>query len=700
MKKILSFVLSVAMILSMTVMPVFAEEGPSYSADQAKKFISQISGIDADKINANLGQRYDAPGQAWNLYYYDQVININAMVDATTGELVNYGYYQNYYPGSKNSNVPNHTRDELKDTALEFINKYAQEKYDQIDKDPDYQYGYYNYNGGPTSYFYHFKRNLDQFNDLNQGIDVSVDATTGKVSNFNLNWMDIDKIDMKGLLSEDEASKRLDEVIGTYLVVQQIWREGKSPEKKLVYTPANNAGIYPLPMGINAKTGGPVNYNGDTFEIGKKEEYRVSNTNLLTPLGKMDEKKARDFAEKYIKDMGKDPAKIQLNININDGYLYNDKNLKVYNIYGNYWDENGSINFGAVIDSETGKILNLNYGEWGNKPGNPQADNKGIGVDKAIGIAKDYVSKVKLPFENLLMVSGKDYNYTVNFIMYEDGVLYPMNTINVNINNEGEIIGFNINYNDTEKADTSGIITMEKAKDLLSKYQKLQLSFAIPRDQYTGSPKGDPIPVYQLSYINGYGVDAKTGEFIGYDNSVNPVPVKEEFDPYTVVRGDKNERVLKIFIDTGIMPQPVPAPAEKVTVGQAAQVLFKVFTPGYYAKPMMEGAADVSPEGNALEALKDYGVIKEDVKPSDTVTRTQLALWLARATGYQKLINSDIGFTSTAKDIDGLSKEVKNSIAIVTSLKVMDADNGEFKADDTMTFSDFCAAVYNAMKNM
>ncbi|TZE81023.1 YcdB/YcdC domain-containing protein [Calorimonas adulescens] len=700
MKKLLSFILSLAMLLSIAVMPAFAEEVPAYSSDQAKKLISKISGVDASKISANLGQRYDAPGQAWNLYFYDNLVNVSATVDATTGELVNYGYYLNYYPGDKNDNVPNYTRDELIDTALDFIKEYAPDKYDKIDKKTDYQYGSFNYKSGQTVYFYHFKRNLDQFKDLNQGIDISVDATTGKVCSFNLNWTDIDKIDMTGVLSEEEASKRLDEVMGTYLVQAQIWRDGKGSENRLLYEPANNAGIYPLPMGIDAKTGAPVSYNGDSFEAGKREEYSVNNAVVLESLGKMDEKKAKDFAEQYLKDIGRDPSKAQLGVSINDGYLYNGENLKVYNIYGNYGDEKGSFNFSAVIDSETGRILNLSYGEWPNMPGSPQADGKGVGMDKAVEIAKDYISRFKLPFKNALVVSGKDYNYTVNFIMYEDGVLYPMNSVNVNINNEGNIVGFNMNFSAVDKPDTSGVITLEKAKEVLSKYQKLQLSFVIPRDNYTGNPKGDPIPVYQLSYINGYGIDAKTGEFVGYDNSAKPVPEDEKFDPYGTVRGDKNERVLKIFIDTGIMPQPIPAPTEKATAGQAAQVLFKAFTPGYYAKPMMEGAADASPEGNALEALKDYGVIKEDVKPSDTVTRAQLALWLARATGYDKLTNSDVAFSTTVKDIDGLGKEIKNSIAIVTSLKVMDAENGKFKPDDPVTFSDFCAAVYNAMKNM
>lgn len=695
MKKILSLALTAIMFISMLALPVYAAE-PTYSSDKAKDLVSEISGIDATKFSANLGQRYDAPGQAWNIYYNDQDINVNAMVDASTGELVNYGYYKNYYPGSRDSNVPNYTRDELKDKAIDFIKKYAPDKYDQIDKDSDFQYGNYNYNNGPTNYAYHFKRNLDQLSDLNQGIDINVDATTGKVSNYYINWIDISNVDTKGLLSEDEALKKLDGIIGTFLVQQQIWRENLPPENKLLYAPANNAGLYPLPMGINARTGEPVNYNGQAFETGKREEYKVSNVNKISPLGKMDEKKAKDFAEEYLKSMGKDPAKFALNININENY--NNQNIKAYNIYGNYGDKDSNINFNAAIEAETGKIINLNYGEWVNQPASTD-ESKGIGIEKAVETAKDYLSKAKLPFENMLVVSGKDYNYTVNFIMYQDGVLYPMNTANVNIDNEGKVMGFNINYNDTEKADTTGIITMEDAKAKLSEYQKLQLSFVIPRDQYSGNPTGDPIPVYQLSYINGFGIDAKTGEFVGYDKSTLPVP-GEKFDPYTGIKGDKNEKILKIFIDTGIMPQPVPAADETTTVGQAALVLSKVFTPGYYPIPMKEDAVETTPEEIALETLTRQGVIKEDVKPSGTVTKAQIALWLSRAAGYDKLIGSEIGFTSAAKDIEGLDKETRNSIAIVTSLKVMDVKDGEFKPNDSLTFSDLCNIVYNAMKNM
>jgi hypothetical protein len=286
--------------------------------------------------------------------------------------------------------------------------------------------------------------------------------------------------------------------------------------------------------------------------------------------------------------------------------------------------------------------------------------------------------------------------------MYQDGVLYPVNTVKVNIDNDGDIVRFNINYRDIEKIDTTGIITIEEAKAKLSQYQKLQLSFILPRDQYSGNPVGDPIPVYQLSYINGYGIDAKTGEFVEYGESTLPVPVGK-FDPYTAVKGDKNERILKIFIDIGIMPQPVPEVSENVTVGQAALILTKAFTPNYYPMPeprTEEGAVETTPEGIALKALMKQGVIKEDVKPSDAVTRAQIALWLSRAAGYDKLLDSDISFIPAPKDIEDLDKEVKNSIAIVTTLKVMNAKDGEFKPCDLLTFSDFCAIVYNAMKNM
>lgn len=124
MKKILLLALVNVMFISMLALSVFAAE-PTYSSQKAKDLVSEISGIDSAKFSANLGQRYDAPSQAWNIHYRDQEVSVNAIVDASTGELVNYGYYKNYYVGSKDSNVPNYTRDELKETAVNFIKRYA-----------------------------------------------------------------------------------------------------------------------------------------------------------------------------------------------------------------------------------------------------------------------------------------------------------------------------------------------------------------------------------------------------------------------------------------------------------------------------------------------------------------------------------------------------------------------------------------------
>ncbi len=700
MKKIISCILTAIMLIGMFAMPVFAKDA-SYSAEKAKNLISEISGVKADKFSANLNPRYDkANGQMWNIYYGDQDINVSAGVDADSGELINYYCNDNYYPGSKQINVPAYTRDELKDTAAGFLKKYAADKYDKVDKNVDYQYGYYSAGNGSPTYTYHFSRKLEQTGSMGGGVDIVVDSSTGKVTSYYIDWTDISKVDTNGLLSNDEAAKKLKDVYGTYLVQQQIWRDNK-PEKKLMYAPANNAGIYPLATGINAKTGEPVSYDGQAYESAR-EEYKIDSVNELAPLGKMDDKKARDFAEAYIKSMGKDPAKFTLNVNITEDY--DNKKMSVYNINGNYGDKNGNSNISAVIEAATGKVLNLNYGEWNNQD-KPADDVKDIGIDKAVQIAKDRISKIKLPFGNTLLVSGKDYNYSVTFIMFEDGVLYPTNTANVSFTNDGEISGFNVNYGDPEKADTSGIITMEDANAKLSKYQKLQLTFIIPRDQYTGNITGDPIPVYQLSYLNGFGIDAKTGEFVGYDAKNQPTVPGEEFDPYQTIKGDKNEKILKIFVDTSIMPQPVPVPGDALTVGNAAAILRKVYVPDYYYKPVTydaQGGAeeDTSGQTEAIAVLKSYGIIKEDVKPADKVTRAQLALWLSRAMGYDKITNSDIVFDSVIKDIDGLDKEVRNSVNIMTSLKIMSAADGQFAPNDSMTFSDFCAAVYSAMKNM
>ena len=127
-------------------------------------------------------------GGNWSLHWYHEKEegSLNVQVNATTGEIAGFNYYNPADYSGTFSNIPKVSRSAGEKIARDFIQKVAPSKTGQFilkDNNDSYYYG-----GGPIFHNYNFTRTIKGIEYPANTIHVTVNGQTGEVRSFYLNW--------------------------------------------------------------------------------------------------------------------------------------------------------------------------------------------------------------------------------------------------------------------------------------------------------------------------------------------------------------------------------------------------------------------------------------------------------------------------------------------------------------------------------
>lgn len=221
------------------------EIGPEYLLQSANLYNGYPYGTNA-YWNFNWNYNKD------NNYYF-----INASVDAVTGELKFF-----YRGGSDIDNVQSkelkYTKDQLKKIVEDYLNKVQPDKFKQVEyqdrnikEDPNHKMPYI-----PFDYVEKVNGILCPFNTFS----VSVSPYSGDITNFYMNWTNVNLPAADNAIKPDDAYKVLldnSEFGLNYIAYYNPTNDGpQKPEIKLVYQLTNFNGF------IDAKTGTLLDYSG------------------------------------------------------------------------------------------------------------------------------------------------------------------------------------------------------------------------------------------------------------------------------------------------------------------------------------------------------------------------------------------------------------------------------------------------------
>lgn len=276
--------------------------------DDASKYISEEKAIEALKKYVDIDEKYTLQHKSlngsskynnanwsfsWN--YTEKESNkyssIYAAVDAVTGEIRNFNVYDNEYD-LKKPGTPKYTKEQSRAIAEKFLAEIQPVKF----KDSEYREQYYDYimkTEDIINYGFSYIRKVNGISFPSNSLIVNVNAYTGKVTSYSMNWNDMDFPDAKDTISLDEAYKILYNKHDLKLKYIRMYDYEKNDGKqsvRLVYMLDNLSGM------IDAKTGRFVDHNGNPIKETTKKDFTdikghkyENDIQLLIELGIIDE---------------------------------------------------------------------------------------------------------------------------------------------------------------------------------------------------------------------------------------------------------------------------------------------------------------------------------------------------------------------------------------------------------------------------
>ncbi|OXM84303.1 S-layer homology domain-containing protein [Paenibacillus rigui] len=204
-------------------------------------------------------------------------------------------------------------------------------------------------------------------------------------------------------------------------------------------------------------------------------------------------------------------------VNLNSYMLRNGKNIPSWNlnfvkrVKDQYY---GSINM--TVNGLNGKLTgySMNDNDPAHKPSYPpKADYKA-----AKEIAAAWILKMDLDAKEQLLYNNHDeqsfrtpldgnYQYNIRYDRSVDGVAFPENGINITVNGEGQVTGYNYMWDDTITFEKNvKPISQDKAAQAFHDKANVSLAYMIP---YQASEKKKPLITYTMDMLQ---LNAANGE--------------------------------------------------------------------------------------------------------------------------------------------------------------------------------------------
>ena len=232
----------------------------------------EAAAIVREQIPGNLNQKdvqsaslrrdnIDAEKYIWQINFE----KFYGAVDARTGELLNYSYYGDGTEGKQDL-----TEEAAKKMAESFLQKVADDKFSTSIYVPEYNeyVTYTREDEKPDAYSFHYNRLVDGTEFEGNGLNVTVNRTTGHITHYNNTWYESATFpSVEDVLTESEM---MDEIIKEFPFTIAYEKTGKDGDVNLVYTfdqVARSAMFEPF-------TGKRISANGKLFESAKRPDYQ------------------------------------------------------------------------------------------------------------------------------------------------------------------------------------------------------------------------------------------------------------------------------------------------------------------------------------------------------------------------------------------------------------------------------------------
>lgn len=257
------------------------------SKEDALKKARKLADVpdDLELKSANLEYDWQFPQNRYWVFYFSKSTkesnkSVNVGLNAYTGELVSF--YQDEYKQNEDSSKkdPKYNKEQAQTIAEKFLQKMQPEKWKSVKltpreeeyrifEDKDYQ---------PREYSFTYTRHVNDIPFPANNFEVVVDAVTGQIRSYRMQWAELDFPKPEGLISKEGMEEKFLAAGGLVLDYMRLannlpdiaLKQGQKPEEPkvyLVYHAANRPYNH-----FDAVTGEPLDWQGKPVVFKEKVE--------------------------------------------------------------------------------------------------------------------------------------------------------------------------------------------------------------------------------------------------------------------------------------------------------------------------------------------------------------------------------------------------------------------------------------------
>lgn len=517
------FILSVFVFILVISSCVFAFGEDNVSEDEAKKIavetVEKYFDIDVDNdFEVTVGESYQ--NGAWDVNICkenEKYIDVDVCIKSD--KTVSRVYI--YQDGEKDKEI---TKSEARKLSDELMNKINPDKVKNtkcIETEDDY------------SFDYEYKRVINGVEFDQEGINITVDKETGRVSDYSLNWdngTDIPKVE--DLIEKSKARKIIEDNIEMKPMYIDTYDEEENEKIKFVYLP-----YYKTASMVDAKDGELEYYiKNINRDMISKENYKES-VSVKIPSYNLNEQETRTYATQKTKELlNKDITIISIE-ELKDSENKKTSKGEAWGVKFNYKDEEGNeANGKIVIDKNNKEIIHMDtdFDKWDDTDVKPKYTWED-GYERALNVIKDNCKTKAINIDTEMRKEDGNYKDTDGNIHYDNigryefnrvvnGAKYIDNSISVYIDlNNNNVVSIEENWDNSKKfEDKNKALDIEKVKQLYLDKNEVKLCYVDIHDQETNQT--EIRLMYKISEKEGIEdidyIDALTGEFLDYDGEI------------------------------------------------------------------------------------------------------------------------------------------------------------------------------------
>ncbi|MBO8170505.1 MAG: S-layer homology domain-containing protein [Bacillaceae bacterium] len=193
------------------------------------------------------------------------------------------------------------------------------------------------------------------------------------------------------------------------------------------------------------------------------------------------------------------------------------------------------------VDADTGQIVRY-YANQNNDENNVTFPPE-VSYEEAVDIAKKFVTRIygekaaqyqvddRYTSWGRVIQSPHD-QYSVRFIMLKNGVPFPRNSINVQVNGNGKVVSFYANLlEDVTFEEKQDILTVDELREMLQQDLEMNLVYRPSFTDYRERQKREPEMVLSYEPENWRMWDAHTGKPLNYNGDIVEEQEQQELNP-------------------------------------------------------------------------------------------------------------------------------------------------------------------------